>query len=136
MKLNLIRELHDDHILLMQKLDRIRGQGSFSPDARALLIEVRKILIDHSETEERDFYPVMRKAAEKNASLQNVLKIMGLEMETISMNALMRIDTWLSGEDTLNFMVQFDAFYIMLSDRIKREEYSLYSKYLKLTSKE
>lgn len=131
-KIDLIRELNSDHAVLISKLDAIRKQQTLNAEVKSLLVEVRSLLIEHLGKEEEHFYPGMRKAAETNENLKEILQIMGTEMEAISAKALVTIDRWLAGEGQVNFTSQFDSFYSLLVDRIRREEHSLYSKYLKL----
>lgn len=131
-KFALIRELNADHAILLSKLDAIRRRGTVDSEGQALLIEVRSFLVTHLEKEEMHFYPDMRKAAETNENLRETLQIMGTEMEAISAKALTMIDGWLAGEGLVSFTSNFESFHSLLADRIRREEHSLYSKFLKL----
>ena len=131
-KIALIRELNADHAKLLSKLDAIRRRGSVDTEGQGLLLEVRSMLIAHLEKEEKHFYPVMRKEAENNENLRETLQIMGTEMEVISAKALSMIDGWLAGEGLVSFTNNFESFHSLLADRIRREEHSLYSKFIKL----
>lgn len=132
MKFSLIRELNADHALLLAKLDEIREHGQVDAEVHRLLTEVRAALVGHLDKEEKEFYPVMRQAAEKNEALRNMLQSMGVEMEAISAKVLKAIDGWLAGEGLSGFAVNFESFRAVLADRIRREEHALYAKYLKL----
>ena len=131
-KFDLIRELNSDHAILISKLDAIREQGSVNSKVQTLLTEIRSLLVAHLGKEETSFYPAMRKAAETNENLRETLQIMGTEMEAISAKALTMIDSWLAGEGLVSFTSNFNSFYTLLADRIRREEHNLYSKFLKL----
>jgi len=132
MNIALIRELNADHAVLMRAVDAIHTAGGYSNDVRDLLIKVRSALVRHLDKEEQHFYPVMREAAEKNMDLNNLLTVMGLEMEQIANKALGLIEGWLEKDGGDAFTDEFDSFRTILASRISREEKTLYSKYLKL----
>ena len=132
MNVTLIRELNADHAILMRAVDTIHSARGYSEEVRDLLVKTRSALIRHLEKEEKEFYPVMRVAADKNPELKNTLTVMGLEMDQIANKALELIESWIRNDGGPSFTDEFGAFRTILSERISREEKSLYAKYLKL----
>ena len=114
MNIALIRELNADHAVLMRAVDAIHTAGGYSNDVRDLLIKVRSALVRHLDKEEQHFYPVMREAAEKNMDLNNLLTVMGLEMEQIANKALGLIEGWLEKDGGDAFTDEFDSFRTIL----------------------
>lgn len=133
MPMNLIRELNAEHAVLARILVDIGAQTCLNERVQHVLPELKAALLRHLEREERDFYPVMIKAAQTNSSLAELLKIMGSEMDEIAARALSLIDQWQKGEGAVSFVEDFEALRNTLSQRIRREEHSLYAKYLKIS---
>ncbi len=132
MNLNLIRDLNAEHAVLSEALARIEAEGALTDAAKRMLANARSALLAHLEREEREFYPVMRKAAETNESLRSTLASMGVEMQGISARTLDLIDHWIAGKGSDTFATDVRALRDSLGDRIRREEHSLYAKYIKL----
>lgn len=132
MKLDVIRELNADHARLASTLGVLSGRPELDAEAVLLLKDVRAQLSAHLEREDRKLYPEMRAAAEKNESLREMLKVMGLEMNEISAKAVALIDGWIAGKGAGRFAEDFAFLHALLKDRIQREENKLYAKYLKL----
>ena len=136
-----IRDLNGEHSILLATLEAIRARGALDAETRTLLSRARAALVAHLDKEEREFYPVMRAAAEQSEALRETLRVMGQEMDAIAASALSTIDSWIGGTggadhaDYASFSESFDAFVSLLTDRIQREERSLYAKYLKLTAR-
>ncbi len=150
MNVHLIRDLNAEHSILMATLEAIRARGALDGETRVLLARARAALVAHLDKEEREFYPVMRAAAEDNEVLRDTLRVMGQEMDAIAASALQAIDSWIDGvsgtggvsgtdgadnADSASFSESFDAFVSLLTDRIQREERSLYARYLKLAAR-
>jgi len=137
MKLDLIKELNADHARLASTLGRIGERATLDEEAVRLLKEARAQLVAHLAKEDRELYPDMRAAAEKNENLRETLKVMGHEMEDISAKAISLIDGWIAGKGAGSvpagrFAEDFAWLFSLLKDRILREENKLYAKYLKL----
>ncbi|MBN2811534.1 MAG: hemerythrin domain-containing protein [Spirochaetales bacterium] len=132
MKLNLIKELNADHALLLSKMEEIKSLPETDAGIPRLLGDIKEGLTLHLGKEDREFYPPMRAAAEKNENLRETLKIMGVEMEAITGKAIGLIDGWLENGLSSRFREEFEALFALLKDRIQREETKLYTKYIKL----
>lgn len=131
MSLELVKELNADHRALLRTLGRIADIGSLTNETRTLLAETKRMLIGHLEKEEKEFYPAIRKIAASDAAVNEKLKTMNAEMEVISRIALAFLDKYLSGGAETTFPGEFKDFRSALSGRIQKEEFALYSHFLK-----
>jgi iron-sulfur cluster repair protein YtfE (RIC family) len=131
MSIELVKELNGDHRALLKTIGQINDIGTLTPETRSLLKEAKQQLVSHLAREETDFYPVMRKLAATNESIDEKLKVMNMEMETISRSAMRFLDEYITGGIPANFSADFRAFRNALVGRIQREEFALYSHFLK-----
>jgi hypothetical protein len=131
MSIALVKELNGDHRALLKTISRINDIGSLTPEVRTLLRETKDQLVGHIGKEEREFYPVMKKLAATNESIDEKLKVMNMEMESISKSAMRFLDEYIAGGIPANFPTDFRAFRNALVGRIQREEFALYSHFLK-----
>ena len=132
MSLSLIKDLNVEHAELLRHLGAIAELGTLDAGVRQLLVTLKKRLRAHVEHEERDFYPAMLKAAEANEQLEANLQMMSDEMETIAASTLKFLDTYIEGGVPAEFPGALASVTAMVTERIKREEHFLYSKYIKL----
>jgi len=132
MNINLIRELNADHALILEALRKVKETGSLSDETRTLLRNSRELLMKHLQKEDSEFYPVLRKAAETNESLKQILKVMGIEMEELGKQALTILDTYISDGKETSFQKDMDWLITAITMRLQREEHTLYTKYLKI----
>lgn len=132
MNVQLIQSLNAEHAQLASILSDIKNEGSLTPKALEKISQVKSALISHLAHEDRDFYPVMKQEANINPSLAQLLEVMGRDMNDIAEAALSQIAAWEKGEGKERFTQDCSSLISVLSDRIKREEHSLYAKYLKL----
>jgi len=131
MSLELVKELNGDHRALLKTLGRIADIGSLTGETRSLLAETKRTLIGHLEKEEKEFYPAIRKIAASDAAVAEKLTMMNAEMDVISKIALAFLDKYIAGGSDASFANDFKDFRGALSGRIQREEFALYSHFLK-----
>lgn len=131
MSIALVKELNGDHRAILSTVARIADIGELTPETRTLLAETKERLVIHLDKEEREFYPAMRKLAESSPSIESKLKIMNREMESIAAAAMRFLDEYIEGGTRANFGRDFAAFRRAISERIQREEFALYSHFLK-----
>lgn len=135
MAIDIIKELNAEHAALLGMLGKIGNPVVLSPAVKVDIAAARSALVAHLVHEERSFYPVMRKDAERNGTTRELLSVMGTEMGEIAPRALAAIDSWLAGSDGSDVTAEFSAIADLLAGRIRREERSLYARYLKLVTR-
>ena len=131
MSLELVKELNGDHRALLKTLGSIADIGSLTDETRSMLAETKLMLLGHLDKEEKEFYPAIRKIADSDAAVAEKLKAMNAEMEVISKIALAFLDKYIAGGSAAAFANDFKDFRSALSGRIQKEEFALYSHFLK-----
>jgi iron-sulfur cluster repair protein YtfE (RIC family) len=131
MSIALVKELNGDHRALLGTVNKIAEIGALTPETRALLKETKDRLLAHLGKEEREFYPAMRALAATSPSIDAKLKVMNREMESIAAAAMGFLDEYAEGGSPERFEADFASFRRALSERIQREEFALYSHFLK-----
>jgi hypothetical protein len=131
MSLELVKELNGDHRALLKTLGRIADIGSLTSETRGLLAETKRALVGHLDKEEKEFYPAIRKIAASDAAVAGKLTAMNAEMDVISKVALAFLDKYIAGGTDAAFASEFKDFRSALSGRIQKEEFALYSHFLK-----
>ena len=133
MNVALIQQLNIEHSTLIKILNSLNVDEGLSLKNREQLAKFKVAFYKHQEKEESEFYPVMRKAAESNASLKKLLTVMGEEMDEISQKFLSFWNLWMASKGAESFRKDFSTLTSILAARIQREEHSLYARFLKLT---
>lgn len=129
---DLVKKLKSEHEALIKTLDTITVSGISSRDGQAKLYAARDALLAHLELENKDLYPVLRKAAETNENLKRTLDVFAKDMENISTTALDFFNHYTSGGESLEFARDAGKLIAALKNRIGKEEDILYKQYDKL----
>jgi iron-sulfur cluster repair protein YtfE (RIC family) len=131
MSIALVRELNGDHRAILAIIGRIGDIGALTPETRVLIAETRDALLRHLAKEEREFYPAIRRLASASQAIADKLRVMNSEMESIAAAAMRFLDEYATAGKPENFADDFANFRRVLSERIQREEFALYSHFLK-----
>ncbi len=131
MSIALVKELNGDHRAILKTIGRIGEIGELTPATRTLIAETREAILRHLAKEEREFYPAMKRLADASTAIAEKLKAMNREMESIAREAIGFLDTYATGGNPADFPADFAKFRRALSERIQREEFALYSHFLK-----
>jgi len=131
MSIALVRELNGEHRVLLKTLGTIAEDGKLSAETRDLLGKTKTALLAHISKEERDFYPALKKLAVTTPGIEPKLAQMNREMESLAAAALRFLDEYSLGGDPERFPSDFSDFRRALSERIQREEFTLYAYFLK-----
>lgn len=128
----LVERLKKEHVVIVDVLNKTKEVGVGSKEGQDKLRSARTALLAHLKTEDEQLYPALKKEAEKNDSLKRTLDLFAREMETISKEALSFVDKYSNGGSGLEFARDFGRLYMNLSQRIRKEESTLYPEYDKL----
>ena len=129
---DLVDRLKKEHNILVEALDSMMKLGVTTKDGQEKLYEVKAILLAHLSLEDKELYPVLRKAAESDDSVKSTLDIFAKDMEEISKSALSFFAKYAQGGDSLEFAKELGRLLAALRNRIGREEDVLYAQYDKL----
>jgi hypothetical protein len=125
----LVEELKKQHVAILQIFGEIQSLGIESKEGQAKMQAAKTGLLAHLGKEDKEFYPVMRKAAETDNRLRMLLRDFAQDMEKISGFALKFFDKYAGGGSGIEFAKDFATLASTLKSRISREETILYKEY-------
>jgi hypothetical protein len=128
----LIEEFKIEHSKILALLNEVKKLGIHSEEGRSRLISAKESLMEHLNKENEQLYPVLRKEAENNKSLQNELDIFAIDPEYLTRVVLEFFDDYSGGAIDKDFQINFESLYAALNARIRNEEESLYEEYEKI----
>lgn len=129
---DLIDKLKKEHNILVEALDSMTRLGVTSKEGQEKLYSAKEALLAHLNLEDKELYPVLRKAAESDDSVRSTLDIFAKDMEEISKTALSFFSKYSQGGDSLEFAKELGRLIGALKNRIGREEDILYAQFDKL----
>lgn len=126
----LIEEFKAEHTQISDLLLQAQQHGIDNPNAKKLILSAKKMLLAHLNKEDRYLYPMLRKAAENNPTLQSTLTDYALDMDKISLEVMAFFDLYEDGNNNEeNFQLDCNRIIQALSKRIMKEEAVLYYTY-------
>ncbi|HEX8948562.1 MAG TPA: hemerythrin domain-containing protein [Dissulfurispiraceae bacterium] len=125
-------ELKKEHTAMVAILDEVWKLGLGSSESRNVLVAARETFVNHLEKEERELYPPLRKAAETNSNVRELVDALARDIEEISHSALAFFDKYTGGGPSNEFKGDFSALYARLTIRIQQEEDMLFPTYEQL----
>ena len=130
----LIEELKRDHVEIGNLLARLKDHRVTNAEAHKILLEAQASLLAHLKKEDFQLYPVLNRAAEKDAGLKRTIDFYAKDMDEITKNAAAFFQKY-SKRDApvdLEFAKAFGNLFATISRRLRSEETSLYQEYEKL----
>ena len=128
----LIDEFKKDHSEIIDTLKEIKELGVLSEEGQAKLISAKESLLEHLRKEDELLYPVLRKEAEHNEKLKELLDVFAKDMENVSRVVMDFFDKY--SEDVIDSAVtdEFEHLFAAFRNRIRHEEDILYEEYEKI----
>ena len=126
MKNNLIAQLKNEHIQIVEVLNKVMKLGVDNPESKAELKKAKDLFLNHINNEDTQLYPELKKLAVNNQTIAQTMKLFGENMEKISAQVLDFFSKYENDSDNLEFTEDFKRLYVSLSQRIKKEEIVLY----------
>jgi len=128
----LIDEFKKDHSEIIDTLKEIKELGVLSEEGQAKLISAKESLLEHLRKEDELLYPVLKKEAEHNEKLKELLDVFAKDMENVSRVVMDFFDKY--SEDVIDSAVtdEFEHLFAAFRNRIRHEEDILYEEYEKL----
>ncbi len=125
----LVEELKQDHKVIAETLNKVRGLGIASEEGQSTLLSAKDGLLAHLKKEDEQLYPVLNNAAKSDDNLKRQLDMFAKDMEEISIGALEFFAKYSSGGSGIEFAKDFGSLFATLSQRIRNEESIIYKKY-------
>jgi iron-sulfur cluster repair protein YtfE (RIC family) len=128
----LIEELKKEHSAIIATLNEVRELGILSEEGQAKLRSAKESLLEHLKKEDERLYPVLRKEAEHNKKLKEILDVFAMDMENVSKIVLEFFDKY--SEEVIDSAVQgeFEDLFAAFRNRIRNEEDILYEEHEKI----
>ena len=125
----LIERFKKEHSKIIAMLKEAKSLGILSKEGQAKLMSAKEILLEHLKSENELLYPVLRKEAEHNKELKNVLKLFAMDPEYVSRVVSEFFDKYSGGDLDKDFPVNFESLFAAINARIRNEEEALYQEY-------
>ena len=128
----LIDEFKKDHSEIIDTLKEIKELGVLSEEGQAKLISAKESLLEHLRKEDELLYPVLKKEAEHNEKLKELLDVFAKDMENVSRVVMDFFDKY--SEDVIDSAVtdEFEQLFAAFRNRIRHEEDILYEEHEKI----
>ncbi len=131
----LTERLHFQHIELQQALAGIRPRQFRTEEGRDRINRVRTLFHSHIETEHKELYPVLKRAARQDQKLAARLKQMNDDLKIVTDLAEGFFAKYENGQPRLiEFATDHGALVTILKIRLRREEETLFPEYERLSN--
>ena len=128
----LIEEFKREHSEIIDSLKECRELGIFTKKGQAKLISVKESLLEHLKEEDEKFYPVLCQEAEQNKQLKEKLEIFAKDWGNVSSVAFEIFDRYDKEVLVEDLLLDFEALFTVLHNRMRNEENFLYGEYDKI----
>lgn len=125
----LIDTLKNEHRTILAVLGQVKALGISTQAGQEKLLAARDLLMAHMRTEDEQYYPALKKAAESSNELKLLMDYFISDMEAVSKKAVALFDKYAGGGDEAEFAGELKILYVTLKDRIQTEEETLFGKF-------
>ena len=125
----LIDEFKREHSEIIETFKEIKELGVLTKEGHAKLMFLAPDLLAHFWKEDKQFYPVLRKASEHNKKLKEVLSLFVNGLEAVHGEMLNFFIKYSKGIIDSTFQREYERLFDALSKRIEHEEEILFLEY-------
>ena len=129
--LKLVEELKRGHSLIIETLKQARKLGIDTKEGQNEILSAKDTILAHMKKEDEEFYHVLRKAAESNGKLKELIAEFDNDINEISRYSTEFFDNKNVAMGS-NFASEVENFIAILDRRILREETFLFKEFEKL----
>ncbi len=128
----LIEGFKKEHSEIIATLNEVEELGILSEEGQAKLVSVKASLLEHLWNEDEQLYPVLKKEAEHNEKLKELLDVFAKDMENVSRVVMDFFDKY--SEEVIDSAVsgEFEYLFAAFRNRIRHEEDILYEEHEKI----
>ncbi len=127
-----LERYREEHTRIYTLLREAKEASLGTREGLERLMSARDMLLSHLEGEDREFYPALRKAAEKDAQLVRALDVLEDDIKDVSRIAREFFARCCPEGGGLDFVREFGTFFIMFMERAAKEENVLFPEYERL----
>lgn len=120
------RQDHED--ILRALVDAKQKQVS-TPDGFIKLREAMDRLLDHVESEDRNFYPVLRRAAGDDTKLHTMLDLFETEMKDVTGKVHAFRERYTDDCSSMDCITEFGTIFMLVRNRMAKEENVLFPEF-------
>jgi len=128
----LIEEFKKEHSEIIAALKEVKELGILSKEGQAKLMLAREGLLAHLKKEDELLYPFLKKEAEHNKKLEEILDLFATDMENVSKIVMEFFDKYSKGVIYGAFPKEFENLFTAFRNRIRNEEDILYEEHEKI----
>ena len=129
--IELVEELKKGHSLVIEALKQARKLGIDTKEGQNEILSAKDTILAHMKKEDEEFYHVLRKAAESNGKLKELIAEFDNDINEISHYSSEFFDNKNAAMGS-NFASEVENFIAILDRRILREETFLFKEFKKL----
>jgi hypothetical protein len=132
----LIETLRENHKRVFEAMKDAKDSCVSTRDGHRKLMASKERLLAHLDLEDTRFYPALREAARNDRGLHNLLAQFDDDLREVSEVAHDFFERYTEGCTDLDFLQDFGTFFMMLKDRMAKEENVLFAEYERLIGKD
>ncbi|MES0490018.1 MAG: hemerythrin domain-containing protein [Leptospirales bacterium] len=125
----LINELKKDHERIYTEISDAKKLGISTEAGKKLLLSIKTDLINHLKKEDELLYPKLKELAQSDEGIKKTLDTFAKDMEGITTSAMEFFDKYTHQSSDIEFFKDIGRFLAALTDRIRKEENTLYRIY-------
>jgi iron-sulfur cluster repair protein YtfE (RIC family) len=127
----LIEKFKKEHSLIIETLNRVKAHGINTEDGIEELLSAKDNITAHMKKEDEEFYPKLRKEAESNQRLKELLDAFDKDMDEITRYSIEFFDDYTTATRS-ELALELEKFIAILERRTLREETFLFAEFEKL----
>lgn len=127
-----IKTWRKEHEQILETLYQVPKLDIFSRAGQMKVEELKRILEAHLKSEEQDFYPVLKKAAETDSDLRRELFLFAADMDKIAAETREFFRKYKNNPLGNDIPVEFGKISAMIKSRISREDNLLMKEFERL----
>jgi len=127
----LIEKFKKEHSLIIETLNRVKMPGINTEDGIEELLSAKDNITAHMKKEDEEFYPKLRKAAESNQGLKELLDAFDKDMDEITRYSIEFFGDYTAATGS-ELALELEKFIAVLERRMLREETFLFAEFEKL----
>jgi hypothetical protein len=129
---NLIEELRKEHKEIFNMLKKVIDYHVSTEMGQERLFLTREVLLEHLKKEDREFYPILYKAAKSDEKLEKLLCAYEDNMREVTKLSNEFFENHSKGDLWPHFFKDFVVLFIKLKDRTAKEENVFFNEFEKL----
>lgn len=125
--LSLVDELKKEHLVIVNILSEAQKAGIDKKEGQDKLLPVKDKLFAHLDKEDTVFYPLLKKAAEKDDGFREAFDFFGKDFELITRRCNEFFNRYPGNCSDRSCLYDFKDFFSILKQRMRKEEIVLFA---------